>query len=358
MDRPHQDLLDLRPRRVCLIKPSSLGDVVHATPVLAALRAHWPEAHIAWVINRGLAPLVEHLPGLDEVIPFDRGLVGASVRGLSSMSRFSAELHRRRFNLTIDLQGLLRSGLMSLATGAPVRVGLNEAREGARLFYTHRIVVPSERTHAVDRLMQIPRAFGVPEAEPRFLSSIEPADRRWAQQQTAGLPRPRIAWNLGARWLTKRWPPEQFARVARLAVDELGAALIAVGAPEDRPLTDAFVKAVGRPVALDLCGKTSLPRLSAIAEQCDLFVSNDTGPLHLAAATGTPVLGIYTCTQPGRTGPYGPHARSIQSQIWCAGSCVKNCDRMECMTELDAQRVWAVVRMQLSSWRRREAPAA
>ncbi len=358
MDRPDFDLIDLRPQRVCLIKPSSLGDVVHATPAFAALRARWPEARISWVINRGLASLVEHLPGLDEVIPFDRGAAGATRSGLIGLTRFGRELRNRRFDLAIDLQGLLRSGLMAMATGAPVRVGLQEAREGARLFYTHRIAGQPGREHAVDRLMQIPRAFGVADHEPRFLSSIEPADRRWAQQQLAGVSGPKIAWNVGARWVTKRWPPEQFAKVARWAVDHRGASLIAVGAPEDRPLVDAFVRAVERPVALDVCGQTSLPRLAAIAEACDLFVSNDTGPLHLAAATGTPVLGIYTCTQPGRTGPYGPHTRSIQSQIWCAGSCVKTCSRMECMSELTAARVWETVDELLSSLRRREAPAA
>src|SRR3954453_2832272 len=126
--RAHLD--DLRPERVCLIKPSSLGDVVHALPVLSALRAAWPHAHLAWIVNRGLRGLLDGHPHLDEVIPFDRSSVGLGPRGLAAFARFVRELRRREFDLAIDLQGLLRSGLMAACTGAKIRVGMADAREG------------------------------------------------------------------------------------------------------------------------------------------------------------------------------------------------------------------------------------
>ena len=125
-------LRGLEPQRVCLIKPSSLGDVVHALPVLSSLRERWPHAHLAWVVNRGLRGLLDGHPDLDEVIPFDRSQVRWNIGGIASISRFLLDLRRRRFDLAIDLQGLLRSGLMALATGATVRVGLADAREGSR----------------------------------------------------------------------------------------------------------------------------------------------------------------------------------------------------------------------------------
>src|SRR5207237_781527 len=146
---PKPDLATLRPRRVCLIKPSSLGDVVHALPVLSALRALWPDAHLAWVVNRGLRGLLDGHPHLDEVVPFDRGAVGFGPRGLIASARFAKELRSRRFDLAVDLQGLLRSGLMTAATGAGVRVGMGDAREGSPLFYTHRIGMPEGDSHAV-----------------------------------------------------------------------------------------------------------------------------------------------------------------------------------------------------------------
>ena len=346
MAMPRPDLTAIRPRRVCLIKPSSLGDVVHALPVLTSLRALWPDAHLAWVVNRGLRGLLDSHPYLDEVIPFDRGQVGYGPRGLLAFGRFAAGLRARRFDVAIDLQGLLRSGLMTLATSAPVRIGAADAREGAARFYTHRVSMPTGPTHAVAKLMRIAWALGA-DPSPRFVPAIGPEDRRWAAETLAPWIGPRLVLNLGARWLTKRWPPSSFAEVAKRAHRERGAALIAVGAPEDRPLVDAMVDAIGPIPLLDLCGQTSLPRLAAVMEAADCVVSNDTGPLHLAAATGVRVVGVFTCTSPAKTGPHGPNGRVVSSRIWCASSCVKTCNRLDCMTELRPDRVWNAVKGQI-----------
>ncbi len=343
MRRLPDDLSRLEPRRVVLIKPSSLGDVVHALPALGALRARWPYAKLAWVVNRGLRGLLDGHPLIDEVIPFDRAAVSPSVSGLRSLGQFLAILRRRRFDLAIDLQGLFRSGLFTAATAAPVRVGLASAREGAPWFYTHRVADPSPRPHAVDRLMNIAASFGASREAPRVLPAMTDADRLWAAAALASVPRPRLILNIGARWETKRWPPEQFAQVARRAVTDRGAGLVAVGAPEDLPLVAQLTDALGGIPLLNLAGRTSLPQLAAVSAAADLFLSNDTGPLHLAAATGANVIGIYTCTKPEWTGPYGPNALALKTGIWCAGSCVKTCDRLDCMTELTADRVAAAV---------------
>ena len=338
-------LANLQPSRICVIKPSSLGDVVHAFPFLAALRRHWPEARISWVVNRGLRSLLDGHPDLDEVIPFDRTQVRLHPRGVATVARFLADLRSRRFDLAIDLQGLFRSGVMTAATGASVRVGLASAREGAGIFYNHKVAIESAETHAVDRLLAVAEALGAETATAWSSASVASSadDRAWARRELDRLPSPWLAFNVGARWLTKRWPPEQFAAVARRARDELGAGLILVGAPEDRPLVDALLTSLGTtfPAPLDLCGRTTLPQLAALAAEVDLFLSNDTGPLHLAAAAGAPTLGIYTCTSPTRTGPYGPRSTTVQSCVWCAPSFRKTCPRMDCMTELTPNRVWA-----------------
>jgi heptosyltransferase-1 len=344
-------LRDLRPGRVCLIKPSSLGDVVHALPVLSALKRHWPEAKIAWVINRGLRGLVDGHPDLDLVIPFDRARMTPGPRGLVRMATFLNDLRKERFDLTIDLQGLFRSGMMAWATGARHRIGLAEAREGATAFYTHGIPTGGTKVHAVDRLLRVADVLGADVGSPTFHLPISPEDRRWAKATLDSLDGPRLVINVGARWLTKRWPPAKFAEVARRAVAERGASLIAVGAPEDRPLVDELRKALAPLPCLDLCGSTNLTQLAAIAAEADVFLSNDTGPLHLAAATGSKVVGVYTCTNPKRTGPYGPNAVTAQSCVWCAPSYVKNCDRLDCMTELTPDRVWPALAYQLAETR-------
>ena len=345
-------LRHLQPGRVCLIKPSSLGDVVHALPLLASLRCHWPAAAISWVVNRGLRSLLDGHPDLDEVIPFDRDQVRPHPRAIAAMGKFLHELRQRRFDVTIDLQGLFRSGVMTAATGAPVRVGLAAAREGAPLFYNVRVDAGSRETHAVDRLLRVAEVFG---AETRAIPTavaFASDDLRWARAALEAVPRPWVALNVGARWLTKQWPPASFAAVARRAQADRGAGLILVGAPEDRPLVTAVRAglAPGAVPPLDLCGATTLPQLAALASLVDLFVSNDTGPLHLAAAAGAPCVGIYTCTSPTRTGPYGPKSVAVQSCVWCAPSYRKACDRMECMAELTPGRVWDVADAHLARY--------
>jgi lipopolysaccharide heptosyltransferase I len=292
---------EIEPRSICLIKPSSLGDVVHALPVLAALRRRWPAARFAWVVNAGLCGLVEGHPDLDEVIPFDRTGAGRGLRGWLGFAAFLNGLRRRRFDLVVDLQGLFRSGLMAASTGAKWRTGMAEAREGATHFYTHAVVTGGTSRHAVDRLMRVAEAFGADVAEPRFVVAMTDDDRRRAAELLAGVPTPRLVLNVGARWQTKRWPPARFAEVARRAVVERGAGLVAIGAPEDRPLVDELIAVLGPLPCLDLCGRTTLPGLAALASLCDTFLSNDTGPLHLAAASGARVVGVYTCTDPGRS---------------------------------------------------------
>ena len=342
------DLRTLEPHRVCLIKPSALGDVVHALPVLSALRDHWPSARFSWVINRGLVGLIDGHPALDEVIPFDRDGIGGSTRGLAHFGRFLLGLRRRRFDLAIDLQGLLRSALMTAATGARVRVGRADAREGSRHFYTQRIA--SDASHAVDRLLDVAAAFGADVARPRFVLPISEADRHWARRTLQGLPRPLLVLNPGARWITKRWPPAHFAEIGRRAATMFGAGIVVVGAPEDRSLSSAIVRSLDAHgiAALDLAGRTTLTGLAAIASEADLVLSNDTGPLHLAVAAGAPVLAVFTCTDPEKTGPYGPNSRVVRSGVWCASSCVRRCDRLECMVELTPDRVWPSVAQMLS----------
>ena len=143
-------LARLQPSRVCIIKPSSLGDVIHAMPILAALRERWPAAHLAWVVNRPFQGVLQGHPDLDELIVYNRSGKGLDPLGITGSVGLLRRLNRARFDLTIDLQGLLRSALMTAATRAKVRVGVADAREGARWFYTDLIDAPRLGLHAVE----------------------------------------------------------------------------------------------------------------------------------------------------------------------------------------------------------------
>jgi heptosyltransferase-1 len=337
----------LEPHKICIIKPSSLGDVVHSLPILPVLRGLFPLSQITWVVNSAFRSLIEAHPDLDRVIAYERLGSGITPRGVVTTSRVCSKLWSTGYDLTVDLQGLFRSGLMTAATRAKVRVGLADAREGASWAYTHRVSASRRELHAVDRILRVAAALGAPDAKPSFLIPLGAGELCWARETLAALPSPRLVLNLGARWLTKRWPPQHFAEVARRAAMEFGAGLIVVGSEEDRPLARALAHELGSVPLLDLSGQTTLMELAALAAESDLFLSNDTGPLHLAAAVGARVVGIYTCTNPDLTGPYGPRATAVRSCVWCAPSFRRRCNRLDCMSELTPDRVWSSVKLRL-----------
>jgi ADP-heptose:LPS heptosyltransferase len=164
------------------------------------------------------------------------------------------------------------------------------------------------------------------------------------------MPRPLLALAVGSRWLTKRWPPGHFAELARRSQAAFGGTAILVGAPDEVEISREAATLIPGQV-LDLAGKTSLPRLAAVLAECDAMLANDTGPLHLAVALGLPVAAPYTCTKVSLTGPYNQLHRAVETNIWCKGSLLKTCDRLECMNELVPDRLWPIVHDILSSWR-------
>jgi lipopolysaccharide heptosyltransferase I len=356
--KQHVPLTNLPASRIALIKPSALGDIIHSLPVLTALRQRFPRAHITWIVNRGYDTLLQDHPDLDETLAFDRHASRAGVwKATAGFAGFLERLRRRSFDLVIDLQGLLRSGIMTFATGAKRRVGLSSAREGARWFYTDLVPVPDfEGSHAVDRNWQVAEAFGVGGAEKCFRLAIAADARRWANELLAPLPRPWLAVGVGARWLTKRWPPQHFAALLRQAQQEFGGTALFVGGPDEVPLAEAAARSLaGR--AQQLAGRTSLPQLAALLSRVDVMLSNDTGPLHLAVALGRPVVAPYTCTQVRQNGPYGQADRAVETTVWCRGSYLKKCNRLECMSELTPARLWPILNEILHTWQRRSLSA-
>jgi lipopolysaccharide heptosyltransferase I len=343
-------LAEYRARRVAIIKPSALGDIVHSLPVLTALRARYPEAHITWVVNRGYEALLHGHPDLDETLPFERAGRAGLLFAALNFGRFLSRLRRQRFDLVLDLQGLLRSGLMTSATGAPRRVGLTSAREGASLFYTDVIPVGDVRTlHAVDRYWRAALALGAPAGPPRFRVPLTDSAQRWAEAALRGSPRPWLVLGVGSRWQTKRWPPEHFAALARRAQGAFGGTAVFVGAGDEVVAAEHTASLLAGPVR-DFTGRTTLPQLTALLSLADVMVANDTGPLHLAAALGRPVVAPYTCTQVRLTGPYAAAGGAVETAVWCKGSLRKRCARMECMAELTPERLWPVLEGVLTTW--------
>jgi lipopolysaccharide heptosyltransferase I len=334
-----------------LIKPSALGDVVQAMPVLSALRAKFPNAHIAWVVNKSYADILAGHPHLDEAIIFDRGRSHPLTPGAwRSMRRLRDLLRGRRFDLVIDLQCLFRSGLMAWATRAPRRVGLSDAREGARAFYTDVVQIPRENMSASDRYWLIAEALGLGSASKQFLFGLTRAELEWADGQLRDQCGLRVAVHAGARWATKRWPAEYFAEVIRRMACDFGVSVVLIGGPAETAAAEQIESAVPG-MCLNLVGQTTLKQLAALLTRVRLVLTNDSGPMHLASALGTPVAGLFTCTSPERARPYGDGHMLFATSVWCAASYLKKCSRLECMSELTPDRIWPELAGRLATLR-------
>jgi lipopolysaccharide heptosyltransferase I len=347
------------PDRIAIIKPSALGDVVHALPVLSALRARFPTAHITWVVNKAYEPLLAGHPHLDATLPFDRGMFrkGALKAALYSHG-FANRLRKQRFDLVIDLQGLLRTALMCAATGAARKVGFANAREGAVNFYTELVEVPNAGSlHAVDRYMCVASYLGAETRPVRFVVPIRPDEQTAVERDLALLPRPWVAVAVGARWVTKRWPAAAFATLLRRIQATFGGTALFVGTADDTEPSREVIARLPGPCR-DFTGATSFPRLVALLGRVDLMVANDTGPLHLAAALGRPCVAPYTCTSTVRHGPYGSLPGGVETRVACAGSYLKRCPHgMICMTDLTPDRLWPAVAEGLAAWADRSRSA-
>lgn len=351
----------MNPNRIALVKPSALGDIVHALPVLSALRRKHPHAHITWVVNKSYEPLLAGHPDLDATLPFDRGAFRKGVAAAATYSaRFANLLRRRRFDLVIDLQGLLRTGLMTAATGAPRKVGFANAREGAVHFYTDRVEIPdADRIHAVERYWRVAEALGAGGGPKRFVVPLRPDEIAAVERELAPLPLPRpwLAFAVGSRWVTKCWPPAHFAELANRAQAVAGGTVLFVGTAEDTALSLETARGVRGP-SRDFTGKTSLPRLAALLSLADVMVANDTGPLHLAAALGRPCVAPYTCTKAALHGPFGAAGGGVETAVACGGSYLKRCPHgMVCMTDLTPAALWGPLSEVLAAWAKRSRSA-
>jgi heptosyltransferase I len=311
--------------KILILKPSSLGDVIQALPVLRLLKRHFREAEIFWWIDAALAPLLEGDSDLAGIVRFERQRWGKP-RHWPEMLRSIRWLRDQHFDLVIDLQCLLRSGAFGWLANGTFLVGLNEVREGARGFYDLAVPRKSFHTHAVDWYLSVLPALGVPvhknfqwlPERPEISSEVK---RKWPGAFTFS---PQLILLLpGARWNNKRWPPEHFAELIRRLADKFpGACFPILGSKDDQPLGDAISRTLPER-CLNLCGATSLPEMIEWLRLCDLLVTNDSGPMHVAAALGKPLVALFGPTEPRRTGPYGQLENVLRLDLPCS-PCLKS----------------------------------
>ncbi len=293
--------------RILILKPSSLGDIVHALPVLSALRRACPRSHIGWMVRTELAGILECVGGLDEVLLFNRQALGRwySLPGAGELRTLIRKLRKGRYDIVLDLQGLLRSALLARASGCPIRIGMDQAREGAGLFYTHSVPAPAS-LHIIDYYKEILALFGV-KMEPVRFEIQPPVSARQVVSElmdNEGLSGGRFAVLIpGSAHQKKCWPAERFAKVAEYLDQKAGLRIVAVGSQKETAVVEKLIGSTAVPI-VNFAGRTTLPQLAALLEKAAVAIGNDTGPVHLAAAMDVPTILIFGPTNPARVEPY------------------------------------------------------
>ena len=337
--------MNLSPARILIIKPSAIGDVVHALPVLNLVKARWPGAKVSWLVTPACAGLLEGHPLLDEVILFDRKRMGRAWRSVSlalQLRRFTRSLRERQFDLVIDLQGLFRSGWLAKKTRAPVRVGFANARELAWVFYTHRVPIETMEQHAIDRYLAVARFVGCETNEVVFPFATTDGDREYVRS-LLGDTGPYAVLMPGTNWETKRWPVERFAGLVAPLGDRFGLTSVLAGG------ADAAAMAGDMPGVINLAGRTTLKQLTALLEGAALVAANDSGPMHIAAALGRPLVTPFGPTNPVRTGPYGRMDCVIRMKIECSPCYSRDCSHRTCLRALEIEPVLQLAQRQMEA---------
>lgn len=313
--------------KILILKPSSLGDVIHALPVLRLLKRHWPESRIHWWLDINLAPLLANDPDLSGIYPFERTRWAAPRRWPEMLAGLSA-MRQERFDLAIDLQGLARSSMIAWLANAGTTIGLDNlregGREGARALYDLTPPRAAPRVHAVDRYLSVLPLLGVPvHGDFEWLPPRPQAARRvretWAPETG------RTRWIVllpGGRWDNKRWPAGNFAQLARRLGALPDTRLVVLGSPSERPL-GVEIAAAAPDHCLNLAGSTSLDEMIEWIRLSRLTITNDTGPMHVAAAMRRPVIAVFGPTAPWNTGPYGQLGNVLQAADLPCVPCMK-----------------------------------
>lgn len=291
--------------RILLSRLRFIGDVVLTTPVIRALKRHYPEAGLYYLAEEGPASVLAHNPHLEEVIVLPgRLLPGRAVlTRCGEQVRFLRSLRRRRFDLAIDLFGNPRSALLTLATGARYRVGY-DVRGRSRAYNVR--ISRSASLRVVDAYLDAVRTIGIPADDDRTEVHFSGEDAKWADSWLVARgidgTRPIAALNPGASWPAKTWSAGRFGELASGLVRELNAAVLLVAGPGQREDLDALSARSDPP--FPVVETDSLTRLAALIHRCDLYVSNDCGPMHIAVAVGTPTIGLFGPSRPETWFPY------------------------------------------------------
>jgi lipopolysaccharide heptosyltransferase I len=324
---------------VLIVRLGALGDLVHAIPAAAALRRACPDARIDWLVDAKSRAIVDLVTVVDRVIAVDS-------RTVAGWTRAVRELRATPYDLAIDLQGLMKSAVLARASGAARVVGFSiwHLREKtARPFYSEAHAV--EADHVIVKNLRLLEAVGVHESEIRFPLADVPSPALVALRAELGGSRFALI-NPGAAWPNKRWPPDRFGEIAAFVRDTCRLMPVVLWGPGEELLAQAVVAATGGRALL--APRTGVPDILAMSRAAALMISGDTGPLHIAAAAGTPLVAVFGPTDPVRNGPYASTDVSVSRFDACGCHYDRRCHQTAwCLAGLPASEVCAAIQQRL-----------
>jgi len=317
--------------KLLLIKPSSLGDIVHSLAFLNTVKENFPNIKIHWVVSQEFEELLTEHPLIDKVIVIHKNKwkslknIAFTVNELKSLRR---QLREENYDLAVDLQGLLRSGVITWLSGAPLKAGFKEARELSNIFYNKKISASVE-THAVIRYLEVAKELGCKINSIKFPLPDEKSPDWLDEFENYVVIIP------STRWQSKNWPLPYFVELVKM----LPYKFLIAGSKSDE--SDALkIEEYTEGKAKSVAGKTSLKELIALFKKSIFVITPDTGTMHLAVACGKKVVAIFGPTSPQRTGPFGVGHLIIKSDLSCSPCFKKNCEEQKCMRNITPQIVY------------------
>lgn len=329
-------------KRILIVKLSALGDVVQSLPVAMAIKDHWPDAKLDWLVESPSVGLVQGHPAVNHVLISPRYLVGKGKNGyIQVVSSFLRRLRRHRYDYVLDLQGLLKSAIFVSLVRAEAKVGFRGGKEPlAASALNHRLPPYDPDRPALERYLDTLEPLHVPRPEKiKFGLTPKEADLARVRELIGHAQAPLVVLHPVAKWDSKLWPEEHWAELAK-GLSQKGLRLILTGSAADRQVTTriAAMADLGS-MLVDLAGDTNLNQLAALMTLADAVVTTDTGAMHLAGAVGAKVTALFGPTAPWRTGPYGEGHKIMRLGMDCSPCFRRNCPEPKCMTGLTPDMV-------------------
>jgi heptosyltransferase-1 len=336
---------------ILIVKLSAIGDVIHTLPALNAIRNHYPNANITWLVEEDAAPLVQGHKALDRVIVSKRKRWLKALRSVSfwdtvqEICGFIKALRDTRYDMILDFQALLKSGILIAIARGRRKIGFGkglEHMEHSYVFLNERIPAVDMEIHALSRGMMLLHAVGIPTNEVEYKLPVSDYDRKkideLMKQHGINGEKPLIAINPVAKWETKLWPNKKFSELADMLIDRYDMKIVFTGGIKDYSTIQVIMSSM-KDRAINFAGKTTLTELAALYEKAALVISTDTGPMHLAAAMGTPVVALFGPTAPWRTGPYGTGHQVITAGLECSPCFKRRCETTNCMYQISMDQI-------------------